>query len=139
MYGTDDNLDDAHLVRMAGRFSRRIRAWCKAHDVPAIDCRKGDRKHKIAEDLLPEVTVESPTYDLTVFKIPFSLLTVKVSTKGERVLRIETIMHNTKVWKCRRSLPEFAPPTPNTNQDAATRSKTNTRESNGNSDSNSNN
>ena len=54
--GTDDNLDDAHLVRMAGRFSRRVRAWCKAHHVPVIDCRRGDRKHKIAEDLLPEVT-----------------------------------------------------------------------------------
>lgn len=52
--GTDDNLDDAHLVRMAGRFSRRVRAWCKAHHVPVIDCRRGDRKHKIAEDLLPD-------------------------------------------------------------------------------------
>ena len=318
--GTDDNLDDAHLVRMAGRFSRRVRAWCKAQHLPVIDCRKGDRKHKSAEDLLPEitppagpprygvfcvlvgrapapiwtvhrfgkggldlrrktayvnhyyfhildpewghvcikicghppfnaqvmlnghefveraavaqripfvkegncftelsdarglsqlaetlrspsaagrlqqvcerwiysaclcfgldlseqarsrfgyqysvfqleysrnllfkdgrkmervvqalidrnrslldlrtvrsifglrrrpgphkrgrfeVTVESPAYDLTVFKIHFSLLTVKVYTKGERVLRIETIVHNTKVWNCRRSLPEF--------------------------------
>jgi hypothetical protein len=36
LYGSDDNLDDNHLMRMAGRFSRRLRAgprrirspWC---------------------------------------------------------------------------------------------------------------
>jgi hypothetical protein len=27
--GSDENLDDAHLMRMAGRFSRRLRAWAK--------------------------------------------------------------------------------------------------------------
>lgn len=27
--GSDTRLDDAHLMRMAGRFSRRVRAWAK--------------------------------------------------------------------------------------------------------------
>jgi hypothetical protein len=27
MYGNDDDLDDAHLMRLAGRFSRRLRAY----------------------------------------------------------------------------------------------------------------
>ncbi|MGQ9915762.1 MAG: hypothetical protein ACUVQQ_15595, partial [Thermogutta sp.] len=27
LHGTCDNLDDTHLMRMAGRFSRRVRGW----------------------------------------------------------------------------------------------------------------
>lgn len=52
--GSDDKLDRAHLLRMAGRFSRRVRAWAKSHHVALIDCRKDDRKHEIAEALLPK-------------------------------------------------------------------------------------
>ena len=31
LYGSDEGLDDNHLMRMAGRFSRRLRAWAKAN------------------------------------------------------------------------------------------------------------
>ena len=51
--------------------------------------------------------VETPTYDLTVFKVHFGKLTLKIYTKGERVLRIEVIVHNTKELSCGRSLPNF--------------------------------
>jgi hypothetical protein len=43
-----------------------------------------------------EVEIERPTYDLIVFKVHCGLLTLKVYTKGERVLRIEAIVHNAK-------------------------------------------
>ena len=36
LYGSDENLDNAHLIRLAGRFSRRLRAWGKAHSLPVI-------------------------------------------------------------------------------------------------------
>jgi hypothetical protein len=42
-----------------------------------------------------EVAVERPTYDLTIFKLHCSKLTLKIYTKGERVLRIEAVAHNT--------------------------------------------
>jgi hypothetical protein len=54
-----------------------------------------------------EVVVERPVYDLTVFKLHFGKLTVKLYTKGERVLRSEAIVHNTKALHCGRSLPKF--------------------------------
>jgi hypothetical protein len=54
-----------------------------------------------------EVVVERPAYDLTVFKIHFGKLTVKMYTKGERVLRIEVVVHNTRALPCGRSLPKF--------------------------------
>jgi hypothetical protein len=55
-----------------------------------------------------EVVVERPAYDLTVFKIHFGKITAKIYTKGERVLRIEIIVHHTKELHCGRSLPKFS-------------------------------
>lgn len=54
LYGSDDNLDDTHLMRMAGRFSRRVHGWAKAHGIPVQDCSAGERKHDMAEELIPQ-------------------------------------------------------------------------------------
>ena len=43
-----------------------------------------------------EVAVERPVYDLTIFKLHCGKLTLKCYTKGERVLRIEAMVHNTQ-------------------------------------------
>ena len=50
--GSDDTLDDTRLMRMAGRFARRVRAWAQANDVPVIYCKTGERKHLVAEQHL---------------------------------------------------------------------------------------
>ncbi len=42
-----------------------------------------------------EAAIETPTFDLTVFKLHFGRLTGKGYTKGERVLRFEAVVHNT--------------------------------------------
>jgi hypothetical protein len=55
-----------------------------------------------------EVVVERPVYDLTVFKVHFGKLTVKMYSKGERVLRIEVVAHNTKDLRCGRVLVRFS-------------------------------
>ena len=55
--GSDETLDDAHLMRMAGRFSRRIRGYAKAHGIPVVDCSVGERKHDIAEEYLAKTKV----------------------------------------------------------------------------------
>jgi hypothetical protein len=54
-----------------------------------------------------EVVVEQPTYDLTVFKIHFGFFTLKMYSKGERVLRSEAIVHNTKALAGQRQLSAF--------------------------------
>ena len=57
---SDAQLDNAHLMRLAGRFARRLRASAQAHGIPVIDCKAGERKHRIAEEYLaehPEVRV----------------------------------------------------------------------------------
>jgi hypothetical protein len=55
--GSDDTLENTHLMRMAGRFSRRIRGYAKVHDIPVIDCSAGERKHDIAEEYLAKTKV----------------------------------------------------------------------------------
>ena len=41
LHGSDDQLDDTHLLRMAGRFARRVKAWAAANGVPVIFCKAG--------------------------------------------------------------------------------------------------
>ena len=62
------------------------------------------RKRKSAEW---EVTIEKPTYDLTIFRLHCGELTLKIYTKGERVLRIEAMAHNVKELDCGRSVERF--------------------------------
>ena len=54
-----------------------------------------------------QVAVEKPTYNLTVFKVLCGRLTLKVYTKGERVLRLEALVHNTEELHCGRDLNRF--------------------------------
>jgi non-specific serine/threonine protein kinase len=39
LMGSEEQLDTAHLMRLVGRFSRRVRGFAKAHGIPVIDCR----------------------------------------------------------------------------------------------------
>src|SRR5207245_4982207 len=50
---------------------------------------------------------EKPEHDLTVFKVHFGNLTLRAYTKGERVLRFEAIVHNTRDLGCGRVVARF--------------------------------
>jgi hypothetical protein len=50
--GSEETLDNTHLMRLAGRFSRRLRAFAKAKGIPVVHCLRGERKHEIAEEYL---------------------------------------------------------------------------------------
>ncbi len=64
--GGDEQLDNAHLMRMAGRFARRVRASAHAHAIPVIDCKRGERKHEIAEEYLANHEVERGVFLILV-------------------------------------------------------------------------
>lgn len=51
-----------------------------------------------------ERVVDESAYDLTVFKVHFGRLTLKMYDKGGRVLRIEAIAHNVKDLRCGKGL-----------------------------------
>jgi hypothetical protein len=80
--GSEAQLDNAHLMRLAGRFSRRVRAWANAHGVPVVDCRRGERKHRIAEEYLATHQVATGVFLILVAKAPASVWEVERSAGG---------------------------------------------------------
>ena len=40
------------------------------------------------------IVIETPRWDLTIFKVHFGVLTLKGYTEGEHVLRFEAVCHN---------------------------------------------
>jgi hypothetical protein len=68
--------------------------------------RKRPYKHKSTAPA-PEVRIETPDYNMTIFKIHFGRLTVKLYDKGERTLRAEVVVHNTKDLDCNRGIDSF--------------------------------
>jgi hypothetical protein len=80
--GSDDDLDNAHLMRMAGRFARRVRGWAKANNVPVIDCKSGERKHRIAEEYLATHDIGIGVFLVLVARAPAPVWKVTTSRSG---------------------------------------------------------
>jgi hypothetical protein len=79
----DEQLDDTHLMRLAGRLARRVKAWGSANGVPVIFCKAGERKHGIAEDYLAAHEITSPgVFLVLVAKAPATVWKVKRSARG---------------------------------------------------------
>ena len=83
LYGSEDKLDTEHLMRMAGRFSRRLRAWAKANAVPLIDCDRGARKHLTAEEYLAEHKVGRGLFLVLVGRAPGPVWEVQKTREGK--------------------------------------------------------
>ncbi len=80
--GSDEQLDDTRLMRMAGRFARRVKAWGAANQVPVIFCKSGERKHRIAEEYLATHAVGPGVFLILVAKAPAPVWKVKRSPGG---------------------------------------------------------
>ena len=81
--GSDEDLNNAHLMRMAGRFSRRLRAWAQAHQIPVVDCAVGERKHEIAEEHLSTHEVRPGLFMILVFRSPALVWDVQMTGTGK--------------------------------------------------------
>src|SRR6266403_2170795 len=55
--GSEETLDNAHLMRMAGRFSRRLHGYAKAEGIPLVHCQAGEHKHELAEEYLTKTQI----------------------------------------------------------------------------------
>ena len=68
-------------------------------------------KKRGQQAVLLEKVIERPTYDLTVFKLRWGNLALKIYDKGDQVLRVEVVAHNVGELRCGRmleKLPELA-------------------------------
>ena len=85
--GSDEKLDDTHLMRMAGRFSRRVHAYAERHGVPIIHCKQGQRKHEIAKQYLPQDPDFVGVFLILVGRAPAPVW--KVKRKSGKIINIE--------------------------------------------------
>ena len=83
LYGSDENLDDNHLIRMAGRFSRRLRAWAKENKVPVTYCSPGEDKHKMAEQHLATHETKPGLFLILVSKAPALVWEAQMTGTGK--------------------------------------------------------
>ena len=75
-------LDNTHLMRLAGRFARRVRAWAAENAVPVIDCKAGERKHLIAEEYLRTHSAGPGVFMVLVSRAPAMVWDVRRSADG---------------------------------------------------------
>ena len=80
--GSDEQLDNTHLMRFAGRFARRLKAWANANGVPVIYCKAGQRKHLIAGEYLAAHEVGTGVFMVLAAKAPARVWEVRRSASG---------------------------------------------------------
>lgn len=54
LYGSTENLDKTHLIRLSGRFHRRVKAYAAKHNIPVLEGSLDERKHDLAEQYKPD-------------------------------------------------------------------------------------
>ena len=83
LFGDDEDLSNTRLIRMAGRYSRRLRAWAEKNDIPVVYCKAGERKHLIAEPYLPHDPDFTGIFLILVGKAPAPVWDVQRSEGGK--------------------------------------------------------
>jgi hypothetical protein len=98
----------ARLDRVFEAMVDRTRSRLDIPQVRTLFGHKG-RPHRKGGDLSSRqaVVIETPRWDLTIFKVHFGLLTLKAYSKGEHVLRFEAVVHNTRQLGVGRVLERF--------------------------------
>jgi hypothetical protein len=91
--GSDETLENAYLMRLAGRFSRRIRGYAKAHGIPVIDCSAGQRKHDLAEEYLAKTRVSHGLFLVLVGRAQAPVWDVSVNHHIERKKPMPYVNH----------------------------------------------
>jgi len=80
--GSDEDLNNTHLMRFAGRFSRRIHAYAEKQGIPLVHCRPGEKKHELAEQHLPRDPTFRGIFYIFVAIAPAPVFHVYRSKKG---------------------------------------------------------
>jgi hypothetical protein len=91
--GSDETLENVYLMRMAGRFSRRVRGYAKAHGIPVIDCSVGQRKHELAEEYLAKRKTAEGLFLILIARAPAPVWTISANHHIERKKPIPYVNH----------------------------------------------
>ena len=77
--GSEETLDNTHLMRMAGRFSRRVHGYAKAEGIPLVHCQAGQHKHELAEEYLAKTQIKQGLFLILVGRAQAPVWDISVS------------------------------------------------------------
>lgn len=86
--GSDEGLDNTHLMRIAGRFARKVRGWAEREGVPIVYSQPGERNEKISHELIPADPRCEGVFLIIVGRAPGNVWDVQHTADG-RILRIK--------------------------------------------------
>ena len=76
LYGDDSKLDDTHLMRLAGRFGRRVYAYCKANQIAVIRREAKERGDEISPEHVEASKHKRGLFLVIVSRAPAPLIIV---------------------------------------------------------------
>jgi hypothetical protein len=82
LYGWQRPLDTNQLMRMAGHFSRRLRAYAKTRNLPVVDCARKEKKFQTAAEYLAQHDGKPGVFLILVSKAPAPVWEVWPSKNG---------------------------------------------------------
>ena len=91
LHGEDDTLSTNRLMRYAGRFSKRVQAYCKKEQIPFEYCERGERKHEKAEALIPQQKNFTGIFAVFVSRSVAQLWEVKRFSNGLDIRKRKTL------------------------------------------------
>ena len=86
LFGNDNNLDNAHVMRFAGRFARRVRHAARQQGIPVLEKTPDDRMHEIAGQCRPADPKRKGVFCITVHRAPNSVWGVTEYPSGKKDL-----------------------------------------------------
>jgi hypothetical protein len=93
LMGSDENLDRAHMERLAGRFKRRLEAYAKKNKIPFLLCENGERKHEKAEPYVPKDPEYKGVFLVLVGRAPAPVWVIERNSKKQI-----TNLYHKKKW-----------------------------------------
>jgi hypothetical protein len=83
--GSDRGLSDAGFKAVAGDLARRLKAWCHQQRIPFLECHSGEKKHLLAESLLPTDPKFRGVFAVLVARAPAPVWQVQCNAQGRIV------------------------------------------------------
>lgn len=96
--GSDAGLETAQLMRMAGRFGKRVRAYADAHKIPVLDCDSEERKHELAEKHLPKDANFQGVFLILTSRFSAPIWEVQSSKAGKIVNLVRRYAYVKQYW-----------------------------------------
>ncbi len=96
--GSDAGLETTQLMRMAGRYGKRVRAYAEAHKIPLLECEKEERKHEVAEKYLPKDANFQGVFLILTSRFSAPIWEVQSSKAGKIVNLVRRYAYVKQYW-----------------------------------------